>query len=287
MSEFYDPFNLALRKSEKGLFGTYKATYTITVFGESFKGVFDTYQYEPVKLCLTFIKYSSITQMSGWSKIIYDSFKKILRPDYVTLHQIHDYLFYGALMEDIRDTLIYLIRNREVIVEHERRDAVYDLILTLLKEYTGGYGYGFRSNVWCCRGNYLLYPGKIYAPIRELIEKDRQIQNEHRINQSIVPIIPVGVVDRSVESLLLPPVVEPTNEPTVEPTAPDLPLLTCSICFDCTVDTRLDPCGHMYCRKCTLHSAQCPRCRQYISTRQKVYFCAPYIMYSIFTSCKI
>jgi len=45
----------------------------------------------------------------------------------------------------------------------------------------------------------------------------------------------------------------------------------CAICFDGLRDIALDPCGHIFCHKCSNMITECPVCRIKIQNRRKVY----------------
>ena len=49
---------------------------------------------------------------------------------------------------------------------------------------------------------------------------------------------------------------------------------TCPICFESEVSYCLNPCGHLICYECSDHinNSKCPTCRQYYSSKIKVYF---------------
>lgn len=59
------------------------------------------------------------------------------------------------------------------------------------------------------------------------------------------------------------------------PSAPPLPAipeaLMCQICMDKTIDTRLDPCGHMYCYECAQIATHCHHCKTKIAKKEKTF----------------
>jgi Zinc finger, C3HC4 type (RING finger) len=62
------------------------------------------------------------------------------------------------------------------------------------------------------------------------------------------------------------------SAPTPSAPTPSTPTVPeCTICFDATINTRLDPCGHMYCNNCAYGINTCPHCRTVIIRRDITY----------------
>lgn len=85
-----------------------------------------------------------------------------------------------------------------------------------------------------------------------------------RQHESVVPSKP--------STPLIPPEYAPVV-PSVqsEPSALQEQSVECSVCCTEKINTRLGPCGHMYCSKCATSVVTCPYCRTEIVTRDVAY----------------
>jgi hypothetical protein len=57
----------------------------------------------------------------------------------------------------------------------------------------------------------------------------------------------------------------------IVPTASPVSELECRICLSVQIDTRLNPCGHTYCKGCSQGVNLCPHCRSKIVSRDRIY----------------